>query len=148
MNAFTTIMTAPNNFCKVSLHTTIEGAERAACQEIAAYAEDRGMDAEIVKAARAGDYQDARRRLYGAVAGSIEIVSLPVHASTPLMGSRLIESEERTAADTTANASYRSSCIARVCTRALGVGGIGLDGDLLHVVDVAVRSAVTSHLSR
>jgi hypothetical protein len=37
------------------------------------------MDAEIVKAARAGDYQDARRRLYGVIAGSIEIVSLPVH---------------------------------------------------------------------
>jgi hypothetical protein len=79
MNAFTTIMTAPDSFCKVSLRTTLEGAERAACDEIAAYAEDRGMDAEIVKAARAGDYQDARRRLYGVIAGSIEIVSLPVH---------------------------------------------------------------------
>lgn len=60
---------------------------------------------------------------------------------------RMIAAEERTAADANADPQHRASCIARVCTRALGVGGIGLDEDLLHAVDVAIRAAVLQHLS-
>lgn len=64
-----------------------------------------------------------------------------------LMSKHMLAAENRNAADVNADPQVRATCIARICTRALGADEVGLDDSLLYSVDVAIRAAVLEHLT-